>query len=115
MLKLIDSVVVRNYERPAGGRGSYYKEHKEKDADRELETFFAANPDLRGQVTQREPIRKDTTAIAQEILKAFRKELLAGKDLIEKENKPQEEKQADLLRIEKALFDISHLTYHRIR
>ena len=44
------------------------------------------------------------------MLNAFRKELRAGKLLIENENKPPEEKQADLARIEKALNNISHFT-----
>ena len=109
---MIDHVIIRNYERPSSASRSSYKD---KELDKEWEAFVAANPDLKGQVMQRDSSRKDATATAQEILKAFRKELLAGKELIEKEPKPQEEKQADLARIEKALFDISHLTHHWIR
>ena len=116
ILNLIESVVIRNYERPASGR-SYGSSTREKDADREWDAFVAANPDLKGQINPRESRPKDSTATAtaQEILKAFRKELLAGKELIEKENRPAEEKQAELIKIEKALFDISHLTHHWIR
>ena len=117
IVSMIDNVVIRNYERPVSSvRSSSYA--KDKDADKEWEAFIAANPDLKGQVAPRESSRpKDSTATAtaQEILKAIRKELLAGKELIEKENRPAEEKQADLVKIEKALFDISHLTHHWIR
>ena len=112
IINMIDHVIIRNYERPSSASRSSYKD---KELDKEWEAFVAANPDLKGQVMQRDSSRKDATATAQEILKAFRKELLAGKELIEKEPKPQEEKQADLARIEKALFDISHLTHHWIR
>lgn len=112
---MIESVVIRNYERPVSGARSY---SRDKDADKEWEAFVAANPDLKGQIAPRESSRPEdstATATAQEILKAFRKELLAGKELIEKENRPTEEKQADLAKIDKALFDISHLTHHWIR
>ncbi len=112
MLKLIENVVIRNYERSGGSRTSYYKD---RDAEKEFEAFIAANPDLKGQLLKGESVRKDAAAVAQEILKAFRKELLAGKLLIENENKPNDEKEADLVKIEKALFDISHITHHWIR
>ncbi len=115
IVNMIESVVIRNYERPVSGARSY---GRDKDAEKEWEAFVAANPDLKGQIAPRESSRpKDSTATAtaQEILKAFRKELLAGKELIEKENRPTEEKQADLAKIDKALFDISHLTHHWIR
>ena len=118
IVSLIENVVIRNYERPVSGSyRSSYSGSKEKEADKEWDAFIAANPDLKGQLNPRESRPKDSTATATalEILKAFRKELLAGKELIEKENRPFEEKQADLLKIEKALFDISHLTHHWIR
>lgn len=132
IIKLIDSVIIRNYERPSGMRTSFYKDkdkekemekeleelmafYKDKDMEKELEDFVAHNPDLKGQLRQRDTSKKDATAIAQEILKAFRKELLAGKSLIENDNRPLSEKQDELAKIGKALFDISHLTHHWIK
>jgi hypothetical protein len=111
IIKLVDNVIIRNYEKPSGTRSFY----KDKELDKELEAFIALNPELKSQLIQRESSKKDATAIAQEILKAFRKELLAGKLLIEKDNRPPAEKQDELAKIEKALFDVSHLTHHWVK
>jgi len=112
IIKLIESVIIRNYERPSGMRSSFYKD---KDLEKELETLIALNPEFKGQLIQRETSKKDATVVAQEILKAFRKELLAGKLLIENDARPLAEKQDELAKVEKALFDISHLTHHWIK
>ena len=77
--------------------------------------LFAINPEYKNQIAQREVYKKDAETIAQEILKAFRKELLAGKTQIENDNRPTVEKQDELAKIEKALFDISHLTNHWLK
>ncbi len=112
IIKLVDNVIIRNYDRPSGMRGSLYKD---KELEKELESLIALHPELKHQLLQRETSKKDATVIAQEILKAFRKELLAGKALIENDNRPPEEKQDELARIEKALSDISHLTHHWVK
>jgi hypothetical protein len=59
--------------------------------------------------------KKDAANTAREILKAFRKELINARDLIERENRSPVEKNADLARINKALYDIEHLTFHYIK
>lgn len=121
IVNLIDDVIIANYENEKATRGTFYKDKEAptKEMEEEMETLeealFAFNPELKNQIAQREANKKDATTIAQEILKAFRKELLAGKMLIEKEKSPQAEKQADLAKIEKALSDISHLTSHWIQ
>ena len=112
IIKLVDSVIIRNYEKQSGTRSTFYKD---KELDKELESLIALKPELKGQLIQRETSKKDATVIAQEILKAFRKELLAGKLLIENDTRPLAEKQDELAKIEKALFDISHLTHHWIK
>jgi hypothetical protein len=112
IIKLVDSVIIMNYEKPSGGRTSFYKD---KELEKELETLIALNPELKGQLLQPENIKKNATATAQGILKAFRKELLAGKLLIENDHRPPAEKQDELAKIEKALFDISYLTHHWIK
>ncbi len=112
IIKLVDNVIIRNYEKPSGARGSFYKD---KELEKELESLIALHPEFKGQLLQRETSKKDAAAIAQEILKAFRKEMLAGKLLIENDSRPPAEKQDELAKIEKALFDISHLTHHWIK
>ena len=80
----------------------------------ELEELLAINPGIKNRFAQ-EANKKDATATAVEMLKAFRKELLAGRMLIEQENAPELEKQAELGKLDKALYDISHLTSHWIQ
>ncbi len=107
ILKLVDNIVVRNFEKKADFR---------KLSNDELSKLIDTNPEAaleykhQLQKYQQGSQRKDPRAIAQEMLHAFRMELRAGKLLIENENKPLAEKQADLDRIEKALNDISHFT-----
>lgn len=123
IVHIVDNVVIANYETERASRSPIHKEKEmiskdPEDVEEEIEaweTFFALNPDIKNQFTHREANKKDATTMALEMLKAFRKELLAGKLLIEKENKPQEEKQAELAKIDKALYDISHLTNHWIQ
>jgi hypothetical protein len=105
ILNLVDSIVIKNYERTTT---------PPKLSNRDIEKLLATNPDAlseyRRQLLQQGSQKKDSKAIAQEMLNAFRKELRAGKLLIENENKTLDEKQADLARIEKALNNISHFT-----
>ena len=123
IINLVDDVIISNYENEKATRGILYKDkevsNKETLIEEEIETLeevlFAINPEYKNQIAQREVYKKDAETIAQEMLKAFRKELLAGKMLIEKDNRPQAEKQAELAKIDKALYDISHLTSHWIQ
>ena len=117
---LIDDVVIANYEKETTTYGTSFTDKevpvsgKEKEEIEILEEALFAF-ERKSQLAQRQAHKKDAETIAQEMLKAFRKELLAGKMLIEKESKPLEEKQAELAKIDKALFDISHLTNHWIQ
>ncbi len=103
--ELVDHVIIRNYEKTSAPR---------KLSEKEIEKYLHRRPRVFGRLpptasTAGRP-EKNPKIIALEILKAFRKEMNAGKALIENENKPPEEKQADLARIEKAIQNISHLT-----
>ncbi len=116
IVSLVEDVIISNYEKPGVVTGS--KSLLERRADfaemDELEALLAINPGIKNRFAHEEN-QKDAAAMAVEMLKAFRKELLAGRMLIEKENGPQEEKQAELAKIDKALYDISHLTSHWIQ
>ena len=79
-----------------------------------MEAIIAMNPDLSRQLLRQESNKKDATNIALEILKSFRKELRAARDHIKNEEGTSEEKQLEIAKIDKALFDISHLTDHWI-
>ncbi len=144
IVNLIDHVVISNFERANSGRGSSSwgrdKDVSNKDILKQIEAIISKRPELkeqfflddeegddmedtlasfrpeiRNQIAQQESNKKDAANVAREILKAFRKELINGKDLIEKESRPEAEKQADLNKINKALYDIEHLTFHYLK
>ncbi|MDD2923472.1 MAG: hypothetical protein PHQ36_14395 [Anaerolineales bacterium] len=109
-LRLVEGVVVANY----AARGGL---SKETISFKELNDLLKGNPELANnphfmrQYDQfRDPSKKGAVSISHEILKAFRKELLAGKTLIQNDNKiSEEDKQRDLDNIEKALRNINAL------
>lgn len=102
---LINNVVISNYEKGGAGQALLPKG---------MEAIIAMNPDLSRQLLRQESNKKDATNIALEILKSFRKELRAARDHIKNEEGTSEEKQLEIAKIDKALFDISHLTDHWI-
>lgn len=107
LLQLVTHIVIANYEKTTS---SY------KISDKEIEALLTSYPNLISRQSVRQASgKKDAVNIALEILKAFRKELIAGKQSIEKDSRPMIEKQDELERIQKALNDISHLTYHYIK
>jgi hypothetical protein len=109
IIKLVNHVILKTYEKNT---------EFQKLSEEELETLIDTDPvgtfEYRQKLQQRSQ-KKEPKAVAQEILNEFRKELLAGKQLIENDGKPLEEKQADLTRIEKALYNISYLTNHWVK
>ncbi len=121
IVNIVDDVIIANYENGIATRGTFYKEkevfdkEKEDEIDTLEEALFAIRPELKSHLAQREANRKDAATIALEMLNAFRKELRAAKLNIESESRPQAEKQDELAKIEKALYDISHLTHHWVR
>jgi hypothetical protein len=108
LLKLVDNVVIHNFDK---------KIELRRMSEEELKKLMETNPqaarEYRQQLLAQQQgggQRKNPRAVAQEMLNAFRMELRAARDLIEKENKPLEEKIASLNNIDKALHNISRLT-----
>jgi hypothetical protein len=129
IMTLINNIVIANYERRVISSPSAYrsKESSSKELDKEIQkewdAIMALNPDLKNeyqsdfkkQFVPRDGIKKDALSIAQEILKAFRTELIAAKLLIEADSRSLEEKQPELAKIEKALYDVSYHTHHWVK
>lgn len=105
VINLINNVVISNYEKGSTGQAPMAKG---------MEAFIAMNPEISRQLIKQDNNKKDATSIALEILKSFRKELRAARDHLKNEEGSLEEKQIELAKIDKALFDISHLTDHWI-
>lgn len=115
LIELINAVIIVNFERPS----SPSVRLTDRDLD-ELTKMFENSSEviaplnLRKQIAQ-QGSKRDAHVIALEILKAFRRELIAARELIKKEDSPTNEKQADLLRIEKAIQDIGMHVSHTIK
>lgn len=114
LLKLVNNVILVKYEKTVVPGRITSREM------RELEQLVTSNlevvdPRYARQIMELNANKKDSLNMAIEILKAFRKEILAGKQSIENDSRPLIEKQGELERIQKALNDINHLTYHYIK
>lgn len=115
LLKLVNEVILDNFESTGKSRKFSRSEIKE------LEQLAAANPDIVDPQFARQLIqdhadeKKDAFSIAVEILRAFRKELIAGRQSIISDPRPPQEKQIDIERIDKALYNISQLTFHYVK
>lgn len=115
LLRMINQVINANYEKDTAISTVTGKELNEIEKLIRENPELVSNPNFARQFLQQKAGKKDANTIALEMLKAFRKELLAAKALIEKENRSSVEKQAELALIEKALRDISHNTSHYIK
>ncbi|MFN8412581.1 MAG: hypothetical protein U0Z26_09360 [Anaerolineales bacterium] len=117
--QLFKHVVVQNFERAGGRRGS----------GRELDQFMKQNQIVGSFIkSQGQKVNMDSTGVALDILKAFRKELVSGRALIERdienlrnnkdnflENEKLIKKNVEHLGdIDKALHNINQLTNHWI-
>jgi hypothetical protein len=108
ILKLVDNVIVKNFEKKAELRKLPDDELK-KMIDTDPKAAAEYQQQLR-QYQQQGSQKKNPRLVAQEMLNAFRVELRAAKSLIENDIKPLEETATDLANIEKALLNISHFT-----
>ncbi|MBC7876868.1 MAG: hypothetical protein H7Y59_06820 [Anaerolineales bacterium] len=106
IINLVDSVIISNYENA---------NTPHKLSDKELEALLTSSESARQYVLHDDTDKKDASSIALDMLNAFRKELRAAKESIEIENRPEAEKQDELAKINKALYDISHLTPHWVQ
>jgi cell division septum initiation protein DivIVA len=110
---LVNNIIIKNYEKSSAS--------PRKLTNKEMENLYAISQEAYAQYRRQlleqrgSQGQKDPKTVALEILKAFRKELIVGKSLIEIENKAPDEKQADLDRIGKAIQNISHLTDHWVK
>lgn len=108
ILKLVDNVIVKNFDKKVEFR---------KLPEDELKKLVDTNPKAAReyqqqlqQYQQQGSQKKNPRIVAQEMLNAFRVELRAAKSLIENDIKPLEETATDLANIEKALLNISQFT-----
>lgn len=114
-LRLLDSIIFSNYEKAAPAARLTEKELQE------IEKLIKESPEVAFTTSFARRIRTqpagkaDAQTIALEILKAFRRELLSAKNLLEKDNKFSLEEQERLAKINKALRDISHHAAHYIK
>ncbi|HRQ23104.1 MAG TPA: hypothetical protein PLF42_06705 [Anaerolineales bacterium] len=117
LVELVNSVIIANYEKKSSKTNLLPKEFNDWQ---KLKKLIESNPEvsmdtyLLSQFNQPERKGADANSIAIEMLKAFRKELVAAKELIQQENKQTLEEQQDLARIEKALRDIARYTSHYV-
>lgn len=114
IIELVNNVVIANYEKTTTRR---LTDREITDLAKLIESSseVATSPYLLRQIAQQSASKKDAHAIAVEILKAVRKELIAAMELIQKENRSPIEKQADISKIKKALHDIDHNLFHYIQ
>lgn len=113
--KMINSVIISNFERTISSSKVTDKEVDEFDTLIKADPALIRNPNFARQYLQHAANKKGAHTITSDILKAFRKELLAAKVLIEKENRSSFEKQNELAVIDKALRDISHNISHYVK
>jgi len=116
LIELINNVVILNYEKNTT-RPLRFSDRDREISPRELESFLESNPNnlapfLRRNLNLDIPDKKDPSQIAREILSTFRVELIAARDLIQKEAKPESEIQQEIEKIDLALRYIAkHLPY----
>ncbi|HNB35890.1 MAG TPA: hypothetical protein PK414_06705 [Anaerolineales bacterium] len=126
VVELVTNVVISNYSKTPSSNYSYNvpsssRKYSEKDLDElarlmEDNPEIATSPQLMRQFSQSSSSKKNSAhSTALEILKAFRKELIVAKELIQKENRSSIDKQAEIARIDKALRDINYHIYHFVK
>jgi hypothetical protein len=118
LMDLVNHVVISNYSR-SGSSGSSRKLSEKEYL--ELAKIIGENPEigfspmLQQRFSHNAASKRDTHTVALDILKAFRRELIAAREMIEKENRSSVEKQAEIGKIEKALRDIDFHVFHYVK
>ncbi len=114
LLEIINTTVIDNFHKSPTASKSYDKDYGdydelmkliEKASEMKTETSRARQQEIKSQSA------KEAFSVAREMLRAFRKEFLSAKELIQKENKPPLEKDFELARIEKTLREIETLLH----
>ncbi|MBL8061772.1 MAG: hypothetical protein JNK32_02045 [Anaerolineales bacterium] len=121
IVELATNVILVNYSKSSSSSSSYSsRKPSDKDLD-ELAKIIESNPEiavspyLMPQFSNQSTSKKNSQSTALEILKAFRKELIVAKELIQKENRSSIEKQVEIAKIEKALRDIDFHVFHFVK
>jgi hypothetical protein len=118
LLDLVNNVIVSSYTKSsnsAGNRKLSDKEFSQLAKIIEENPNIAFSPTLQQRFAQDAASKKETNSAALEILKAFRREFIVARELIQKENRSSIEKQADITKIDKALREIDYHVFHYIK
>lgn len=115
LIELVNAVIIMNFDRP------YTPSVRltDKDID-ELTKIFEKSSEvipplnIRKQLSQ-QGSKRDAHTVAVDILRAFRRELMAARELILKEPLSPIEIQADIAKIDKAIHDIRINTAHYVK
>ncbi|MBI2332783.1 MAG: hypothetical protein HYU84_11615 [Chloroflexi bacterium] len=118
LIALVNNVIVSSYSKSGSSSSSRKLSDKEflqlaKIVEDNPEIAFS--PMLQQRFSQDAATKKDMNTNALDILKAFRKEFIVARELIQRENRSSIEKQADISRIDKALRDIDYHVFHYIK
>ncbi len=118
LTELVNNVIISNYSK-SGSSGSSRKlsekEYVELAKIIEENSDIAFSPMLQQRFSHNAANKRDAHTIALDILKAFRRELVAARELIEKENRSPVEKQMEIAGITKALKDIDFHIFHYVK
>lgn len=117
LMDLVNNVIVSNYSKSGGSssRRLSEKEYLELAKIIEENPEIAFSPTLQQRFSQNAAAKRDAHTIALDILKAFRREFIAARELIEKDNRSPIDKQIEIARINKALQDIDHHVFHYVK
>jgi hypothetical protein len=118
LLDLVNNVIVSSYTKSSNSTGNRKlsdKEFSQLAKIIEENPNIAFSPTLQQRFAQDAASKKETNSAALEILKAFRREFIVARELIQKENRSSIEKQADITKIDKALREIDYHVFHYIK
>lgn len=118
LIDLVNHVIIANYNKSSSSGSSRRLSEKEY---LELAKIIEDNPDIayspmmQQRFSSNAASKRDANTVALEILRAFRREFIAARELIQKENRSPVEKQAEITRINKALYDIDYHVFHYVK
>jgi hypothetical protein len=118
LMDLVNNVVISNHSKFSGtGTSRKFSEKDYVELAKLIEDNpeVAFNPILQNRVAHNVTSKRDAQSIAHDILRAFRRELIAARELIEKENRSSIDKQAEIANIDKALRDINFHVSHFVK
>lgn len=119
LIELVNNVIITNFSKSSSGFNSSRKlsnkEYLELIKLIEENPEIVITPELTQSFSQDAATKRDAATIALEILKAFRSEFIAARELIQKENRSPVEKETDAARIDKAIKDIDSHIFHYVK